>query len=743
MSKLEHALALARRGFNIFPLRPGAKTPLFSKETHGGWQEYMTQDETTIRNWFEAHPDMNYAVNPPRGYVVLDPDLDPAKAKDGAKALAELEDQHDIEDAVQGETFTVRSPRGGSHLYLKTDFLIPNNQSLIAPGVDVRGFNGYVVGPGSHTVEDLERNTAEGTYEVIRDGEMKECPKWILDLIAGRDTSKVEDRDEPLFEYDTGNSLERARQWLRQQTEFAVEGHGGNNHTYTVVAFMRDFAVSPESTLELLNEPYDRPEDEAGEEGRSWNGRCSPAWTDAELERIIDHAYKYGQNRPGTKGGLLSTMDTYAWEESQANAVREQKERFSALSDCFFPGGTILDRHDDHDFIAPDWLPDYGLVQMIARRQTGKTITAIDLALRCAGGGTASPKFKLYDWYGTPLADDWAVLYIAGEDDWGVQKQIKAWSKAHGKMPESDRFAVLTKNINLMNGEEIAAAAEFFRAQFNGRRVMVVLDTWQRATSTASQNDDVQMQAAVHNAEMLAKCLRGPLIALVHPPKHNDHTASGSAVTENSTTAIWVISMKADLTTREMKVVRIKNAPDGKHIIFNLKPIDLGTLDRFGRKNEGVIIDCQSSSVLEESAESKGKTANSKAIYATLIGELLQKHLEAVASKEATNSRGTFGLKNTADRILEYFAAPKTRDESSVWKKRLHEQGDKSWESNSTETLRSRLSDLFRDGRAVKCLDDKTWIVLSGAGHASRFVIDEKAALRHETAPEDKDLDDI
>ena len=478
MNRLDHALALARRGFNIFPLRPGAKTPLFAKETHGGWQEYMTQDEATIRNWFEAHPDMNYAVNPPRGFVILDPDLDPKKDKDGKAALMELESHHDIEDAIIGETFEVRSPRGGSHLYLRTDFLIGNNQSIIAPGVDVRGFNGYVVGPGSHTVADAERATAEGTYEVIRDGEMKECPKFILDLIAGRDTSKVEDREAPLFEYDSGNSLDRARQWLQQQKEFSVEGHGGNNTAYQAAAFLRDFCVSPEMALELLNEPYDRVEDEESEMGRSWNQRCEPSWSDAELERIIDLAYKYAQNRPGTKGGLLSTMGEYAFEESEANRVRDQKERFAALAGSFFPGGTILDRHDDHDFIAPDWLPDYGLVQMIARRQTGKTITAIDLAMRASGAGTASPKFKLYDWYGTPLADDWAVLYIAGEDDWGVQKQIGAWCKANGEPPLSDRFAVLTKNINLMNSDDIAAAAEFFRAQFSGRRVITILDTW-------------------------------------------------------------------------------------------------------------------------------------------------------------------------------------------------------------------------------------------------------------------------
>src|SRR5690606_24388087 len=50
-------------------------------------------------------------------------------------------------------TVVVRTPSGGRHLWLSgpPDVVVPNSASRLAPGIDVRGAGGYLVGPGSRT----------------------------------------------------------------------------------------------------------------------------------------------------------------------------------------------------------------------------------------------------------------------------------------------------------------------------------------------------------------------------------------------------------------------------------------------------------------------------------------------------------------------------------------------------------------------------------------------------------------
>ncbi|NEB09984.1 bifunctional DNA primase/polymerase, partial [Streptomyces coelicoflavus] len=50
-------------------------------------------------------------------------------------------------------TVVVLTPSGGRHLWLTgpPDHVVPNSAGRLAPGIDVRGAGGYLVGPGSRT----------------------------------------------------------------------------------------------------------------------------------------------------------------------------------------------------------------------------------------------------------------------------------------------------------------------------------------------------------------------------------------------------------------------------------------------------------------------------------------------------------------------------------------------------------------------------------------------------------------
>jgi hypothetical protein len=76
-------------------------------------------------------------------------DLDVKHGCDGVTALRALSAAHGF---TIPRTVTVLTPGGGRHLWLTAPGPVPNSVGRLAPGIDVRGTGGYVVGPGSRTV---------------------------------------------------------------------------------------------------------------------------------------------------------------------------------------------------------------------------------------------------------------------------------------------------------------------------------------------------------------------------------------------------------------------------------------------------------------------------------------------------------------------------------------------------------------------------------------------------------------
>lgn len=81
-------------------------------------------------------------------------DLDVKNGLNGITALDELAQQHSF---TVPETVTILTPSGGRHLWLAgpADVPVPNSVGTpckgLAPGIDIRGSGGYLVGPGSLT----------------------------------------------------------------------------------------------------------------------------------------------------------------------------------------------------------------------------------------------------------------------------------------------------------------------------------------------------------------------------------------------------------------------------------------------------------------------------------------------------------------------------------------------------------------------------------------------------------------
>jgi Bifunctional DNA primase/polymerase, N-terminal len=162
---LHAALLTALRGLPVFPLSrtklPAVRSPHRDEprasDCRGecGRPGHGVHDATTdpdrIRALFAVAPwASGYGIacgRAPHHLVGLDLDL-----KHGADGVAALGALAEIHHFAVPRTVTVLTPSGGRHLWLTSPGPVANSVGRLAPGIDVRGFGGYVVGPGSRTV---------------------------------------------------------------------------------------------------------------------------------------------------------------------------------------------------------------------------------------------------------------------------------------------------------------------------------------------------------------------------------------------------------------------------------------------------------------------------------------------------------------------------------------------------------------------------------------------------------------
>jgi hypothetical protein len=225
---LRAALALAARGWPVFPCAPGGKRPAL----RGNWQAHATIDLAQIRTWWERAPyNIGIACGPSR-LVVIDLDMPSQKqgaekAVSGAEALAALCQRRGQPFPVP--TYAVDTPSGGCHLYYAArDGMARNSAGRLGPRVDVRAAGGYVIGAGSRC--------GQGAYTVADGRPPAPLPAWIAALLHDDPGPRDPAGTAPAAGDAQGTAYAMAA--LREETRLVASAHPGTrNDTLNRAAF--------------------------------------------------------------------------------------------------------------------------------------------------------------------------------------------------------------------------------------------------------------------------------------------------------------------------------------------------------------------------------------------------------------------------------------------------------------------------------------------------------------------------
>ena len=262
-SDLEKTLGLAQAGFYLLPLTPEGKTPIVKH-----WKEESTKDIATIESWFKGRAP-NIGIDCEKsGLCVIDVDCKAGKL--GKESFQKLKEQNTFD-----KTIVVHTPSGGFHLYYKGEG-VRSSQNRLGSGIDIRAEGGYVVAPGS-TIDGIP-------YTMDRDASAAiAClPDWVAPLLAEkksrpRQTNKVLSEDAPA-------DISWAISFLKKH-EPAVEGDGGDIHTYKTFCQLKESGISMQTAIDLVDE--------------HWNHLCSPPWDITELEKKAESAWRSAINATG------------------------------------------------------------------------------------------------------------------------------------------------------------------------------------------------------------------------------------------------------------------------------------------------------------------------------------------------------------------------------------------------------------------------------------------------------------
>lgn len=250
-------------------------------------------------------------------------------------------------------------------------------------------------------------------------------------------------------------------------------------------------------------------------------------------------------------------------------------------------------------------LPSEGLAAVYGPPGSGKSFLALDLLGAVAEGR---------DWFDL-RTDPSPVVYVALEGEAGMAQRVQAYRSRYGQTPAGMRF--IAQPFALLEAGDVAELAQAIRAA-GGAGGIVAIDTLNRASPGADENDSRDMGRVIEGAKLLQAALGG-LVLLIH---HSGKDATKGLRGHSSLLAALdaVVEVARDSDGRQWRIAKAKDAGDGEAHPFRLDVVELGT-DADGEP----VSSCVVLPEVGDTSRPKAPAGGNQRIAWDRIGELLRK----------------------------------------------------------------------------------------------------------------------
>jgi KaiC/GvpD/RAD55 family RecA-like ATPase len=212
-------------------------------------------------------------------------------------------------------------------------------------------------------------------------------------------------------------------------------------------------------------------------------------------------------------------------------------------------------------------IPNRGLIVLWGQPGSGKTFSALDLAIAIVRG---------LPWCGRRTKRG-TVAYIAAEG--ALRERLDAYMAHHGiGENELAGLRILDSSVNLLevetDVEPLMADLQRLAAE-TGEVAMVVIDTLNRAMPGGDENSSQDMGAVIATAKRIEEALGCAVLFVHHSGKDESKGSRGHSSLRGATDA--EISIKREGDMRTVTAEKVRDAEDQQTLMsFRLRSVDLG-----------------------------------------------------------------------------------------------------------------------------------------------------------------------
>ena len=512
------AKLLAQYGFPVFPITPGAKAPPLWND----WPTAATRNPD-VATWPEG---ANIGIHC-AGMIVVDIDF---KKPEAYESMARLDLDHKLPDTLVAET-----PTGGQHWFyaLPAGHLgVPNRANALGEAIDIRSTGGYVVAAGS------EINGKQYKWVSLR--KVAPAPQWLIDMCGTAATAapKVEVSD------GSEDSLARAREWLKTRAP-AIQGQGGDAHTYQTACFLRDFGISSVQAYALMS---------------VWNDTCEPPWDDDDLLVKVNHAYDYAKGAPGAKA--VSADDFPTMDDVQPVKTTPKATKTFRI-DAFA-------QHEARPYLIKGLLDRSSYTEVFGAPGQGKTFIAMDMAYHVASGRP---------WMGRKVQQGLA-LYLAYEGTGGLRNRAQALVQHYGTSDVPFYFTVADFNLREPDGRRALGAV---LDGLPAKPALIVIDTLAHALCGGDENSAQDVSMFNRAIQSLIEATGATVMIIHHSGKDKTRGARGSSALQGA------IDSEICVDNHVLWPTKQRESSTDIQVGFRLHPIVLG-MDEDGDPIESCVV---------------------------------------------------------------------------------------------------------------------------------------------------------